>query len=470
MRTKLKIFTEFVNNLLPHETRYLLSIQQMTDPVKLKILQQVDENCQSSQQTIPYNTAIDKRKYSHLKNWITKQLKAIDVDEEFAWMCELERKIHWDNINHQEEEKLLKFIRNYSPPIFNFSKFYELVRHYRQFLLIRLRYADYQFVDTFLHQYQSVYERSQLVGQQLHQATQDIIQHYAENSNESIQWEQWLSDVFYDEDLDGFNRYMALIRLIFIAFNYNKYTRIQEMFDSLDQSFSVGRYYSKRLLLNYYNNRLLLHTRLNEPDLAEYYGKLSIRGRNYDYILYVNNLCNVLLQSGKVDESWQILRQALPALKTTHNYHSRIGFVALYIKTLIMQGELEKARSYGEINLKAYEKEILRYRWHRFFASYLECLLLLGRYSEVLTLVNKYDLLEKEKKYKSRSHYLPSISIYSLLAKYQLGELNFSKLIQQFRDCLPAQSHDNHSLYLSLMERLKGKFPQLSQRLLETFN
>ncbi|MCB0852312.1 MAG: hypothetical protein KDD63_08830 [Bacteroidetes bacterium] len=469
MRTRLKKFTQFADGLLPHETRYLLSVQQMVDPVKLEILRQIDENCQSSTPTIAYDESIDKRKYSHLKNWINRQLKAIDVDEEYAWMCDLEQKIHWDNINPKEEKDLLKFIRNYSHPIFNFIKFYEVVRQYRQFLLVRLRYTDHQFVDHFLREYQAAYERSQLVNQQLHQATRDIIDHYSENSSESIQWEKWLSDVFYDDYLDGFNRYTALIRLVFIAFNYNKYTRVKEMFDYLDQAFAEGKYYSRRILLNYYNNRLLLHTRLKELDLADYYGKLSIRGKNYDFIFYVNNLCSLLLQSGKVDESWNILRDALPSLKTTHNYHSRIGFVALYIKTLIMKEEYEKAYSYGEINLKAYEKEILRYRWHRFFVSYLECLLFLGKYSELVMVVNRYGLLDKEKNYKTRPHYLPTISWYFFLAQYQLGDLSFSRLIEQFQECLPAQEEMNQSMFMTLMERLKKRFPQLDKRLMEMF-
>ncbi|MEZ4684983.1 MAG: hypothetical protein R3B47_02655 [Bacteroidia bacterium] len=372
MRSKLKVFTSFANSLLPHETQYLLSVQKMVDPVKLKILKEIDQKSHRFQASNTYDSAIDKRKYSHLKNWIVKQLHIIDVDRHFDWMIELETKISQDMISPSEEKELLKEIRNYESPTFNFTKFYELLRLYRQFLLIRLRYADHQFVDDFLEKYKLAYEHSMLVNEQLHQASKDIIRHYAENTRESIQWEKWLIDTFYDESLDGANRYMAFIRLIFIAFNYNKYEHIQQMFDYMDRAFSEGKFYSKRILLNYYNNRLLLHTRLGELEQGLHYGYLSIRRQNHDYLFYVNNLCNVLLQIGKVSESWHILREALPALKSTHNYHSRIGFVALYIRTLIMMGEYEKARAYGEINLKAYKKEILRYRWHRFFFAYLE--------------------------------------------------------------------------------------------------
>ena len=134
-----------------------------------------------------------------------------------------------------------------------------------------------------------------------------------------------------------------------------------------------------------------------------------------------------------------------------------------------MKEEYEKAYSYGEINLKAYEKEIIRYRWHRFFVSYLECLLFLGKYSELVIVVNKYTLLDKEEKYKTRPHYLPTISWYFFLAQYQLGDLSFSRLIEQFQECLPAQEEMNQSMFMTLMERLKKRFPQLDKRLMEMF-
>ncbi len=41
MRSKLQKFTEFANTLLPHETAYLLEIQQFDDKAKLAILQRM---------------------------------------------------------------------------------------------------------------------------------------------------------------------------------------------------------------------------------------------------------------------------------------------------------------------------------------------------------------------------------------------------------------------------------------------
>ena len=123
MRSKLKVFTAFANSLLPHETQYLLSVQKMEDSTKLEILQQIDHNSHSFPSSSTYDTSIDKRKYSHLKNWIVRQLHAIDVDLHFDWMIELERKINQDMISPSEEKELLKAIRKYEHPTFNFTKF-----------------------------------------------------------------------------------------------------------------------------------------------------------------------------------------------------------------------------------------------------------------------------------------------------------------------------------------------------------
>ena len=75
MRNKLQKFTAFADTLLPHETEYLLSVQRFDDDERLAILRLIDYNCRNIYQFTPYGEEIDKRKYSHLKNWITEQLR-----------------------------------------------------------------------------------------------------------------------------------------------------------------------------------------------------------------------------------------------------------------------------------------------------------------------------------------------------------------------------------------------------------
>jgi hypothetical protein len=433
MRPKLKSFREFADQLLPHETQYLLSVQQFEDPEKLALLRCLDHNCHHLDAPRPFDPELDRRKYSYLKAWVEKQLQAVDVDAHFAWMCNLEQKIHTDAIQPDEEKALLKALRNSRQPLFNFTKFFELLRMHRQFLQVRLRHALYQEVDDFLRVHRAAYERSMRVTEQFDYATRDIVNQFSTRSTESIQWQRWLTEVFFDEELDGSNRYMALVRLVYIAFNYKRYQPILPLFDYLDQNLAQGRYYSRRILLNYYNNRLLLHTGLGEVSTGINYGYLAIRAQNHDYLLYVNNLCKMLLQQGQVEECWRILREARPALKQSPNFHSRVGFSALYIRTLVMMGAYEKACAYAEINLRAYEKEILRHRWHAFFSAYVESLLLLQRYARMTELGRRYKLLERERSYVSETQGKPIITWYLGLARYHRGEADLGELRQQFR-------------------------------------
>ncbi|MCB0641638.1 MAG: hypothetical protein KDC44_08360, partial [Phaeodactylibacter sp.] len=246
MRAKLQKFTEFANTLLPHETAYLLRIEQFEDPIRRAILEQVDFNCRNIHQFTPYDESLDKRKYSNLKNWIVDRLKSMDVDEHFEWMSDLERKISTDSILPAEEKELLRAVKKYQHPGFYFTKFYELLIQYRHFLQIRLRYSDHRIISQFIETYSKAYQHSNQINQQMHAATQDIVGQYAQNNAESRHWEQWITEVFEDESLDGKNRYMALIRLIFIGFNYRKFEPLIDKFDYLDESFKDGLYYSKR--------------------------------------------------------------------------------------------------------------------------------------------------------------------------------------------------------------------------------
>lgn len=467
MRSKLQKFTDFTNTLLPHETQYLLSVQQFDDEVKLGILRQVDYNCRYIDQFIPYDTSIDKRKYSLLKNWIEARLQAVDVDEHFEWMNEMERKIMTDSIQLQEEKTLLKAIRNYEYPGFFFTKFYELVELYRHFLLIRMRYADHKLTDNFIESYREAYVQSKSVNEKLHQATRDIVMQYSSNSTESIQWEEWLTGIFYNEQLDGFIRYLALVRLTFVSFNYRKYDILREKYDYLDKQFAQGAYYSKRILLNYYSNRLMLHSHFREYDKAIYYGYLSIREKNHDYIHYVNNLCAVLLRQHRNQEALQLMRKAAPDMKVTKNFHTRVGFVAFYVEALNKNGQYKNAENYADSFLKAYPKEVLQYRWHLFFSVYFEALLRRHQHQKILRITQKYKLLEKDKAYQAKASYLPTIPWYYEIARYKEGLLSNKELTKIFQEYLDSRAHapDKLELLKSTMDSLQNILPEVMRQL-----
>lgn len=464
MRNQLQKFTTFANTLLPHETEYLLSVQQFQDEKRLEILQLVNYNAHHIGQFTPYDTAIDKRKYNHLKNWINERLNAVDVDEQFNWMLTMEQQIATDTIQTKEEKALLKAIRIYQHPSFFFTKFYELIEQYRHFLLIRLRYADHQLADDFLKQYRRDYELNRSINEKLHDATIDIVGQYSGKKVESREWTDWLSEVFYDESTDGLNRYLALVRLVFISHNYRKYDLLREKFDHLDQLFAQGIYYSKRLLLNYYSNRLMLHSNFREYDQAVYYGYLSTRSKNHDYLFYVNNLCAVLLRLKRFQEALQVIQQASPEAKKTKNFHNRVGYVAFYMEALNKNGLYKNAEGYGASFLKAYAKQVLQYRWHLFFSVYLETLAQRGQFEALLRTAQKYKLLNLDKDYQTNAAYLPVISLYIAGAGFKEGILSRKELLLQIGHFADRYQHDTERRpgFQKLLNEMKSWLPEVN--------
>ena len=467
MRKKLQKFTDFASSLLPHETAYLLGSQQFEDTIKLSILERLDYNCRNIRQFTPYDKSIDKRKYSNLKNWINDRLEAIDVDERFEWMSHLERQIMTDAIEPKEEKQLIRSIRDYDELGFYFTKFYELVQLYRHFLLIRMRHAHHRVADDFIKKYEDKYAECKQVFDRLHQATLDIVDQYAEQGAQSIHWENWLTEVFYNEQLDGLNRYLALVRLTFIYFNYRQFEKLREKYNYIDEVFSRGQYYSRRLLLNYYGNRVLLHTKFQEYDKAEYYGYLSIRDKNSDYIHYVNNLSAVLLRQKKYQEALKLMRTAYPEMKNSPSFHNRIGFVAFYLKCLNYNQQYRNAENYAESFLQAYKKEVFEYRWHIFFSSYLEAVLRQEKYAKLLKIVRKYNLLDRDRQYQRNANYLPTIRWYNAIARYKemlLEKEEITALVQSSIDGLDRIEDKQYQLQ-DLLEQIRPFIPGVVNRI-----
>lgn len=430
MRHPLQKFTDFTHTLLPHETAYLLRVQQFKDGERLAILERVHRNAQRTEGFTPYDASIDKRKYHHFANWVKTRLAEVDVDERMSWMLRLENRIMTDTVRAEEERELLRAIRRYQHPAFYFTRFYELVDHYCHFLLVRMRYNDHQVADRFLKQYAQDYQKAKQTNERIHIATVDIVGQYQGDECSAQRWQSWLTDVFYEETLEGHLRYLALVRLVFIAHNQRAYEPLREQFDYLDQQFTQGRYYSKRLLLNYYSNRLMLHSNFGEYDRALEYGYLSVRAKTHDYLLYVNNLCAVLLRLHHYPEALQLMQQAAPEAKNTKNMHNRVGYVAFYMEALNKNGFYLNAASYGESFLCAYDKEILQYRWHLFFSMYMEALLHTGRCELLLRVAKRYKLLRLDKDYQSNASYLPVVPLYLHTARYLEGQISVPAFIK----------------------------------------
>jgi hypothetical protein len=364
-----------------------------------------------------------------VKTWIQDTLSRIDVDIFFEWLITVEKKVLTDVISPLDEAKILANIKYIEPTHYYFIRFYELLQYYRDYLLVRNRTKFNKFVSDYLETYKNNYLKSTEINQQLHLVTSEIVKKENPDKNELISAENLLQSIYYDEKLDAYSRYRAIVRITIYFYNNRQFDKQLAIYQHLDELFKTPLFYSKRLLANYYANRAMMHLKLNEPSLAEKYGYLSIKNKNSDYLFYLINLCGVLLKVGKKIEALKLMRDSIPELKNTNNNYYKIGFVSFYIKTLIINQKYDKAVEYAAGYFDAYKKEIFEHRWHLFFCAYLQALIQIEKYSKVLSLIRRYKLVTKEKQRIDRADYLPIIQFYSFLSEYLENIITNEKLI-----------------------------------------
>ncbi|MEZ4934352.1 MAG: hypothetical protein R2788_19775 [Saprospiraceae bacterium] len=164
----------------------------------------------------------------------------------------------------------------------------------------------------------------------------------------------------------------------------------------------------------------------------------------HDYLTYINNLNGVLIKMERYEEALENMKSAGAAFKSTKNYHAKIGYVAYYINCLLKTGLVKNAKSYAENYLLAYEKEILQYRWYRFFSAYLETLLASTNYRLISQVIHKYKLIEREEKFQSRPDFRPIMFLLDKIALYQEGDILKEELLNHIQQSMEKYS-DNKS-------------------------
>jgi hypothetical protein len=439
MRNKLGTFSEFANLLYPHEADYLLSVQQFSKPDNLKILHLVNYNCKNPHNPIPFDASIDKRTYSYLKNWIEETLDKADVDKFYDWLLDTERQVMSDAITPDEEVELMLQATNTRPSRYYFIRFYQVMQHYRDYLLVRNRIRYYGQVSIYLETHHEAFVRSQNLNIEMNVAAEHVVKQLAVENNEFQQYEYFFKTIYFDESLDGYTRYRAAVRLTILYYTNRQFEKLSEIYQHLDLQFKTNLFYSKRILANFYHNRAMMHSKLQQFDIAEKYGYLSIRQKNSDYLFYLVSLCDILLRTNKNAEALNILSESVPELKKTNNYHSKIGFASFYIKALLANNQVNKAVGYATTYFESYRKEIFQFRWHLFFTSFFQALMREEKYSKILSLTHRYKLVTKEKTFLGKAAYMPVIQWYVILSEYMEGKISKENFVQTIvTSCLPA--------------------------------
>lgn len=436
MKQKLAKFTAFAENLFPHEVYFLGNIENFQTSENKDVFDVILYNLDHRGKPKSFDESIDRRKYSNLKKWMEEKLQEADVDQQLLVIQNLEAKVLLDQVDGGTEKEIQKWLQRGTPSHYYFRKIYELAQHYEHFLLIRIREMAGAQVGEYLDKYRPDFEYAQEVFNKLQQATADIISQYRNRSESHGEWEEFLNQVVHNPNMDGMNQYSAFIRLSFLYFNRGDYAKLKSLYDYIDQQFRAGRYYSKRILGNYYANRLLYLSRYSSLDEAEQYGYLSIRYKNADYLFYLTNLGAVLLRQGKSEVALKLLREAFPEMRQTTSMHNKIGFIAFYIKCMVDIGRVKDAEDFADSYLKAYPKQVLGGRWHLFFVAYFRSLMIQEKYGRLLYLNNRYKIENMDKSNRSNSSYLPTISWYVSVARFVEEGGEVDQLIVEMRDAI----------------------------------
>ena len=472
MKSKLKIFTDFTEGVLPHEAAYLLKENRIRDDEKEDILKRVCRNAEEFYSSFSFDETINKRKYAYIKKWITRKLQKADVDAHLSYLSYIEKQVLTDTITSEEEKQLLEYISEYDHTSFYFEKFYELVKEFQDYLLVRFRYKDCEVTEDFLAKNNKFYAKAIQVKDQLFLATKDLTRQYTTQTINTKHWEAQLLDFLQDDELDGRNKYNAFIRLVFLYFNYKEYEKAKNVFDYIDNCFRNGLMYSRRVLFNYYGNRVILHSHLGDLEKAEYFAHLSIKQENSDKLFYLNNLVAILLKKEKNKEALELLTSNYKLFKSSYNHHQKLGFATHYLRALVRNNRIQIAENFALNFLFENKQHVFEHRWSRFFSNYLLALTMAEKPGEVLRVIERYDLLEKELETSGREDYLPKIHFYFHLAKYLNGSISEDKLFERMSHSLPPASQmteEGCGALIAFMDRLSFSLPRFFSHLKSHF-
>lgn len=263
MRKQLNTFTQFAHALYPHELEYLLSIQNFNKAQNLKLLKQIYSNTTSNSPKA-FDTGIDKRTYSYVKKWITQSLEKIDVDLFFEWLITTETKVLTDLIVPEDEARLLGSIQRWMQQIITSSdstSWYNTTATTWWYATGKKHSTGYRVLTRYQEHYQLLKE----VNRRLDEMTAQIVQEEMFDPMESEVLESYLKEVYFDETLDGYTRYRAVVRLTIFYYNNRQFDEQYKVYLHLDEMLKTPLFYSKRILANYYANRAMMHSKRNEP-------------------------------------------------------------------------------------------------------------------------------------------------------------------------------------------------------------
>lgn len=421
MSGKLSKFYAFVLSRFPSEVAYVMGHHEMQDPELVGILHEMEKMVSWPAKDAHFSEEIDSRKYSRMIGNFNRKLESIDVDAYYEWIARISYQITTDAIPPEEQSRILRELEGFNPGWYHAESFYRAMESYEAYLLIRYREKDFQSVSQFLDTYREEISKQVEIDRELHAITRKMVFGAGGASKMDPDQLQWLLDVFYNELYSKKLRYRAWVAYNLHHISSRKIDALLKPLATLEKFIFQGDFYSRRILANFYANKLLVLNYLGKYEEAAWCGHQSIKHHTEDFLYYLNNYTSVLIHLEKDEEAVSHMLAAFPIYKKSQDNGRRLIFVTNYARCLNRLGRFRPGARASQSFLDEMGKNIFQYRWNYFFRIYLAALLRLGHPERLLRLDRKYKLADRERK----SAYTPYIQ--ALLVRAAFLEMKITE-------------------------------------------
>jgi hypothetical protein len=402
MRKRLKVFQSFVDSLFPSEIELLNSNHQFKDPEIISLISDLRRK-EKNKEPSEFNTSLDPRKYSKVISKSKSLLDKFDVDKYFDWINRMHSCIITDHISPEDERLILKEIEGFSISGFHSLSFYDMIQSYENHLLMRDRKKDLKDVEVFLENYSEPIEIEKKRADRLKQITKMI-------SNNSIGLQMsdldWLRKLLKDDQASQKNRYYAWLAFNMHFINNKAGNELLKPLTYVESLIESGKFYSRRILSNFYANKLLIFRYLNRWEEACEAGGLSLKYETIDHLYYINNYCSTLIHLDQHERAAELLRSNEMHFNNTRNIAQKVIYLAHLIRcelqTQVRPSTVRMCRELTE-NLRI---KVFEYQWHYFFRFYLLFLYKSEQSGAVIRLNKRLQLESRE----TAEKYLPYIA------------------------------------------------------------
>ncbi len=454
MKKPLQKFDSFALSLFPTEVEHVRNNNEISDPELISILDKLHILVNFPERHIVFNPEIDPRKYSRIISYFNTKLDKIDVDAYYAWITKIDYQITTDAIPPEEQQRILREIESFEPGWFHAASFYRTMQNYKRYLLIRYREKEYLIIKNFLEQYEIYYAENEEIEKHIDDLTSKFVLPESLHSN-SVETADidWLLNTFNNDQISKKNRYQAIVAYNLYHIISRQITPMHAPMAALEKSLLKGDFYSRRILANYYANKLLLRNYEGDHERAAFCGLQSIKQYTEDYLYYLNNYCSVLMNLNKFDEVLYRSRDAMHVYKSSQDSGRRLIFMANYCRCLNNYLEYKKSIRLAKRLIDELGNSIFQFKWHYLFRVYFSALMQDDRHADLLRMERKHKLNDRE----NQLEFAPYLQLYTLAAGFlemKLASAHYKSKLEKIRSIIkPEQKAEMQSL-LTEVEKL----------------